>query len=111
MPARDIPQRIRRLDELALNLWWSWHDGAREVFRTLDHALWRLSEHNPIKVLHDVSDEMLLQASQDPAFLSLYDEVMSAFDREMPESHGSPILRGLSSLPGPVAFFSPHRPP
>ncbi len=108
MPARDIPQRIRRLDELALNLWWSWHDGAREVFRTLDHALWRLSEHNPIKVLHDVSDEMLLQASRDPAFLSLYDEVMSAFDREMPESHGSPILRELSSLPGPVAFFSPE---
>lgn len=108
MPARDIPERIRRLDELALNLWWSWHDGAREVFRTLDHALWRLSEHNPIKVLHDVSDSKLIQASQDPGFLSLYDAVMNAFDHEMPASHGSPIIRAPSLLPGPVAFFSPE---
>jgi len=36
-----IPERMGRLEELANNLWWSWHPEARELFRRLDYALWR----------------------------------------------------------------------
>jgi starch phosphorylase len=46
-----IPERIGRLDELANDLWWSWHDEARQLFRSLDYPLWRLSGHNPVKEL------------------------------------------------------------
>ena len=108
MSTPGVPERIRRLEELATNLWWSWHEGARELFRMLDHALWRLSEHNPVKVLHDVSPEKLAAAAEDPGFVSLYDAVMSAFDREMPASHGSLELPKPGALSGPVAFFSPE---
>ena len=34
-----IPERIGRLNELANNLWWSWHDEARELFRELIEPL------------------------------------------------------------------------
>ncbi|MFC2021729.1 DUF3417 domain-containing protein [Chloroflexota bacterium] len=43
-----LPERINRLDELANNLWWSWHEEARQLFRPLDYPLWRMSMHNPV---------------------------------------------------------------
>ena len=42
-----LPERIARLEELAVDLWWSWHRDARQVFRTLDYRLWRATAHNP----------------------------------------------------------------
>src|ERR1700682_2657699 len=34
-----MPARIARLEELATDLWWSWHREARIVFRRLDRAI------------------------------------------------------------------------
>ena len=39
----QLPERIARLEELAQDLWWSWNADARQVFRTLDYTLWRLT--------------------------------------------------------------------
>ncbi|HWI16390.1 MAG TPA: DUF3417 domain-containing protein, partial [Vicinamibacterales bacterium] len=39
--AAPLPGRLHRLHELALDLWWSWDDRARSVFRRLDYPLWR----------------------------------------------------------------------
>ena len=36
-----LPDRLSRLAELAIDLWWSWNNDARAVFRTLDYQLWR----------------------------------------------------------------------
>jgi glucan phosphorylase len=38
----------RRLRDLALNLWWTWHGETIELFRDLDPAVWREVNHNPI---------------------------------------------------------------
>ena len=46
-----LPDRIRGLEDLAYNLWWSWSAPARELFRSLDLQAWRESGHNPIRVL------------------------------------------------------------
>ena len=46
-----LPDRLNRLDELATDLWWSWHTDARMVFRRLDYALWRSTAHNPVRML------------------------------------------------------------
>ncbi len=78
-----LPSRIGRLFELANNLWWSWHEEGRQVFRSLDYALWRTSGHNPVKQLRSISPEKLEAAARDPVFLELYDTVMSKFDEEM----------------------------
>ncbi len=47
----QLPDRINRLRELANDLWWSWTPDAREVFRQLDYPLWRLTAHNPVRML------------------------------------------------------------
>jgi starch phosphorylase len=68
-----LPPRIGRLFEFANNLWWSWHEEGRQVFRSLDYAIWRTSGHNPVKQLLVMSPEKLAAAARDPAFLELYD--------------------------------------
>ena len=106
MYCERIPERIKRLDELANNMWWSWHPQARGVFRSLDYQLWRLSGHNPVKQLAEASPEMLRMAAGDPSFVRLYDSVMSTFDRDMQAAE----TRFATSYPrlsnGLIGYFS-----
>jgi len=101
-----LPKRIGRLDELAHNLWWSWHQQARDLFRILDYPLWRTSGHNPVKQLRDINPEKLKAAANDPAFLTLYDFVMSDFDADMSAQDTWFKTNYPNLLPGPVACFS-----
>src|SRR5512136_1077688 len=75
-----LPERISRLDELACDLWWSWHYRARDVFRTIDYPLWRLTAHNPVRMLRLIPRERLEQVAQDPAFLDIYDHALQGLD-------------------------------
>src|SRR5215471_12984806 len=75
-----LPARLSRLDELALDLWWSWHHEGRTVFRHLDYALWRETAHNPVRMLALLPHEKLEAAAADPALLALYDEAIEALD-------------------------------
>ncbi|MBI2850065.1 MAG: alpha-glucan family phosphorylase [Chloroflexi bacterium] len=105
MPQK-LPGSISRLEELANNLWWSWHEDARRLFRSLDYPLWRLSVHNPVKLLRDVSKETLLSAASDPAFLAQYDAVLKAFDAEMSAPHSFPAPANQIGKEGVIAYFS-----
>ncbi len=102
-----LPDRIRRLEELACDLWWSWHYRAREVFRRLDYQIWRDTDHNPVRMLRLVSRDRLVDAAEDRSFLALYDSVMHDLDRARSArdtwwSQGErPAARGAQ-----VAYFS-----
>ncbi|HZP00497.1 MAG TPA: alpha-glucan family phosphorylase [Terriglobia bacterium] len=76
-----LPDRIHRLSELAYDLWWSWNPQAREVFRRLDYAVWRLTAHNPVRMLRILSSERLEEAAQDSTFLSVYDAAIRGLDK------------------------------
>ncbi len=101
-----LPNRIVRLEELAGNLWWSWHDEARELFRSLDYPLWRSSGHNPVRELLEIDPNKLLAAASDPAFLSLYDSVMTAFDADVSIKDSWFASTYPELLHGPIAYFS-----
>lgn len=75
-PLPILPERISGLVELSTDLWWVWHDGARDVFRKLDYKLWRLTQHNPVRLLQLVAPETTQAAAEDPAFLAIYDQAM-----------------------------------
>ncbi len=106
MIGAKLPERINRLDELANNLWWSWHEEARTLFRALDYPLWRKTAHNPVKQLHEVSYDTLQAAAKDLAFLDLYESVISKFDADMLSSNTSFTREYGSLLQGPIAYFS-----
>jgi len=106
LPGPKLPDRIARLNDLASNLWWSWHDEARAVFRALDYPLWRSSGHNPVRQLHEISSAKLEAAANDPAFLLLYDRTIAAFDASLPATKTWFADTYPGRLNGPVAFFS-----
>ncbi|HKM60645.1 MAG TPA: alpha-glucan family phosphorylase, partial [Candidatus Bathyarchaeia archaeon] len=105
-PPLKLPLRIGRLFELANNLWWSWHEEGRQVFRSLDYALWRTSGHNPVKQLRDMSTEKLEAASRDPTFLELYDAVMEKYDEELMRAHEWCGKTKMDTPWGQIAYFS-----
>src|SRR5918997_7221219 len=78
--APPLPNRIHRLHELALDLWWSWRPTARKVFRRLDYPLWRATAHNPVRMLRSIDEARLIAAAQEDSFLRLYDEAIAGLD-------------------------------
>src|SRR5437870_8725721 len=77
-----VPERINGLAAIAANLSWSWNRNARALFRLLDPALWRRTQHNPIELLRRVDPARLAACAADPAFLRLYDAVVAAAARD-----------------------------
>jgi starch phosphorylase len=76
----NMPDRIDRIEELANDLWWSWTPDARQVFRTLDYPLWRLTAHNPVKMLRLIPQDALRRRATDPAWLARYDRAIAGLD-------------------------------
>jgi len=102
----ELPARIGRLGELAVDLWWTWNRQARGVFRRLDYPLWRHTAHNPVRMLRTVTPQRLAQAASDPAFLALYDEALAQLD-DARLARGTWFERRHGSSPSrPIAYFS-----
>jgi len=101
-----LPGRLSRLDELATDLWWSWHAEGREVFRHLDYTTWRATAHNPARMVGTLAPEQLEQAAADPAFLALYDRAIAALD-EGRTDHQTWWSRRFPQFAGQtIAYFS-----
>jgi starch phosphorylase len=101
-----LPDRINRLAELAVDLWWSWNREARSVFRRLDYPLWRATAHNPVRILWLIPRAKLEAAAQNPDFLRAYDRAMEMLDAARAAqntwwANQMPHLAGQS-----VAYFS-----
>jgi starch phosphorylase len=101
-----LPERIARLQELAMDLWWTWHRDARGVFRRLDYPLWRATAHNPERMLRTVPKEKLELAARSPDFLACYDRAIASLDdaraaRNTWWENSFPQLNGQS-----IAYFS-----
>ncbi|HRN18560.1 MAG TPA: alpha-glucan family phosphorylase [Trueperaceae bacterium] len=75
-----LPGPLKRLDELAHDLYWSWQPDARRLFRQLDRNLWEARRHNPVAILRDAKQERLDAAARDPDFLGEYEAVMGRYD-------------------------------
>ena len=104
--AAPLPHRIHRLHELALDLWWSWDDRARAIFRQLDYTLWRATAHNPVQMLQRITAERLTSAAADPDFLRAYDEAIFGLDQARTVAH--PWWRDKQGMlgEGSIAYFS-----
>jgi starch phosphorylase len=101
-----LPRRIGRLHEIAGNLWWSWHEDARQAFRSLDYELWRATGHNPVKQLALMSPDKLEAASKDPSFLELYDSVTQQLDADMSGEKTWFFRSFPDRLQDQIAYFS-----
>ncbi|MEK7771907.1 MAG: alpha-glucan family phosphorylase, partial [Pseudomonadota bacterium] len=81
-----IPPRLKRLEELANNLWYSWDRATRTLFSRLDPHLWEAVGHNPKAFLKRVDESVLLRATEDRVFLATYNSILSTYDSYHDES-------------------------
>ncbi len=102
----NLPEPLRRLQELAFNMRWAWDHETIALFRRLDRDLWESTGHNPVWMLGLISQEKLQAASEDPAFMANLSAVCESFDAYMSDK-GTWYQGHYSDLKKPIiAYFS-----
>lgn len=102
----NLPKRLAGLEELAENLWWSWHPSARMLYKRLDRQAWKESGHNPDKMLKELPKEFLDSAASNSDYLRHYDVVLSQFRKDTEQS-GCRFLEGVRDPDiHTIAYFS-----
>ena len=74
-----IPVRLRPLEDLANNLWYSWDRSTRSLFAQLSGGLWKATNHNPKAFLKRADQKRLEAAAEDAVFIGSLNRVISAY--------------------------------
>lgn len=74
-----IPAQLKKLDELAHNLWWSWNPECVNLFRSLDNDLYKAVGKNPIELLSRLGFDRLSEISKDEKLIAEMDRVYKNF--------------------------------
>jgi starch phosphorylase len=102
----ELTRLIADLNRLAHNIWWTWNQGAQEIFQDLSPRCWQNLYHNAVAVLHEVSDYELRVRLQDPQFVWRVRQVLRDFEAYL----GDQETWGKQNAPAlarhPVAYFS-----
>jgi glycogen phosphorylase len=102
----SLPRRIRRLGELAYNLWWTWNPDAQRLFLRIDQEVWERTYHNPVRFLRQVQRAALNAVTHDRYYLDFYDRIFRTFDQYM-QANNTWVGRSHPELENqPIAYFS-----
>jgi glycogen phosphorylase len=105
-----LPQPLAPLHDLMLNLRWSWHPGAVELFESIDPVGWATSGGDPIAMLSSLRPGRLADLAGDEDFLRRMETVLADL-REYttePRWYQSGAAGATGSLPAAIAYFSPE---
>jgi starch phosphorylase len=102
----ELPDEVSRLGDLAYNLWWTWTPAARQLFSSVDPAVWA-RYRNPLQLLLNVDRADWDVLVNSDIFMSSYSALTGSFDAYL-EGKGSTWFR--RHYPdyddGPFAYFS-----
>ena len=76
----EIPSKIKGLEDLAYNLWWTWNQDVEDLYRDIDSELWQDVEKNPVEFLAKVHYQDLKSVIKDEEYISRYEKIMSRFN-------------------------------
>jgi starch phosphorylase len=99
-----LPERIRRLNDLAANLWFSWHRPTRNLFEMLDRELWWRTGRNPRVFLRCVDQSLLELAASNDTFLGAYRRALAEYDSYLEQRSPGYRAGGLAA-DDLVAYF------
>lgn len=74
-----IPEALKKLDEIAHNLWWTWTPEALALFSSLDSELWKKVDRNPIDLLRSIDYDRLTELSKNKELIANMDKVYAEF--------------------------------
>jgi len=97
---------IAGLNRMARNLWWTWNQGAQEIFNELSPRCWQNLYHNAVAVLREVSDYELRMRLQDGEFARRVRLVLHDFEAYLQDTHTWGRQNAPELIRNPVAYFS-----
>ena len=101
----SVPERIRPLQEMANNLWYSWNWDLVNLFISLDPDLWEETAQNPIEMLSHLPQQRLMKAAEDEGFLANLDKTYRRYKHYLSQKrwfgHKYPQLSDST-----IAYFS-----
>jgi len=74
-----IPAELKKLEEMARNIWWAWNNEATDLFKDLDPVLWKEAGQNPVVLLERLSYEKLEALAADKTILKRMNDVYAKF--------------------------------
>ncbi|HZG98102.1 MAG TPA: alpha-glucan family phosphorylase [Nocardioidaceae bacterium] len=103
-----LPEPLRPLSELALNLRWSWHSPTQDLFASADPAGWEASGHDPMRLLGSLSVGRLEQLASDEAFVERLTEAANDLHEYLHADRWYQESVGEELGPRAIGYFSPE---
>ena len=100
---RELPDGLKSLAELALDLRWTWNHQADHLWRRVDPDGWEATR-NPWLLLQQATGDRLAQLARDPTFTDELNRLLRA--RRTSASPDPHREGGATTLDRPVAYFS-----
>ncbi|MBK5248931.1 MAG: alpha-glucan family phosphorylase [Actinomycetales bacterium] len=108
-----LPKPLDALDDLALNLRWSWHTPTRELFASIDPERWEVVHGDPVKLLGSLTSERLEELAADADFVARVQGLAADLATYLSEprwyqqdAERRAAASGEVALPAAIAYFS-----
>ncbi len=96
---------ITHLNEIAQNLWWTWHPEVWQLFKELDAALWRESNHNPLAFLARADADKLRARAREHALMFRVQQASRKLREYVAHSGPRANMEAGPLHKAPVAYF------
>ena len=95
---QSIPDKLKSLEEISRNLWWSWTQDAIDLFASIDHELWVEVEENPVELLERLLLDKLKELEADNDFSNRLQSIYKKYQEYMSEKpkEGLPTISYFS---------------
>jgi starch phosphorylase len=104
----SLPPELAALEDLAMNLRWSWDEQTRDLFRWVDPDGWDATTHDPVRLLGTVSRARLDALTADAGFVRYLGDVHDELQRYLDGPRWFQTRNGGGSDLRTVAYFSPE---
>ncbi|MGI8426743.1 MAG: alpha-glucan family phosphorylase [Actinomycetota bacterium] len=100
-----LPEPLKPLLPIALNLRWCWDEDSQDLFRQISPLEWKASDRNPMALLSHASPARLLELAASPDYLESVAKVQSSLEQYL----SSPAwFQSQTNSLRSVAYFSPE---
>jgi starch phosphorylase len=102
-----LPERLAALEQLSINLRWSWEQPIQDLFAAIDPGLWEQCGHDPVALLGAVSPARLDELAGDGAFAGRLGELAADLDDYLSRPLWYQQQQGNGAvMPSGIAYFS-----
>ena len=107
------PPALAQFGDIVANLRWSWHAESIDLFESVDPALWQSCEHDPGRMLGEVSAERFAELARDRKFVrrlnDLHDDLTEYLTAPRWYQQQADQQRAAGAQwPERIAYFSPE---